>query len=323
MNIRALIRNGAVGLLILGGCDTPFEPKGSYREKLVVYAVLTTRADTQYVRVYTTYNPRGFDALEVGAETPVRNAQVSLTTESITHRLRDTTIFRIDKSRYSTELAAYVAYPLAINQGSRYSLAVVSPLGNVSAATSVPGKGSVLLANAYVMKEPEKFNEDIYIYLTLSPLSRGFMIRWYIDFEIRSGGAWSPQRLEVPASIETSGPNKDQFIYPALTRRSSETTARQTMETFGFARPAYRLFLKGLKSKYAAFEFRFKRAVFILTQVDVNLYNYYNIVSGFQDKFSIRTDLPDYSNIQGGLGLFGAMGEDTLLVDLPEEIEIP
>jgi hypothetical protein len=54
----------------------------------------------------------------------------------------------------------------------------------------------------------------------------------------------------------------------------------------------------------------------VLTQVEDNLYKYYNIVNGFQDEFSIRTDLPDYTNIRGGVGLFGAMTEDSVVVDL-------
>ena len=43
------------------GCQNSFNPKGPYEEQLVVYSVLSTRSDTQYVRVYATYNPPGFD----------------------------------------------------------------------------------------------------------------------------------------------------------------------------------------------------------------------------------------------------------------------
>jgi hypothetical protein len=57
-------------------------------------------------------------------------------------------------------------------------------------------------------------------------------------------------------------------------------------------------------------------ATYILTQVEPNLYMYYNLANGFQDEFSIRTDQPDYSNIQGGFGVFGAMTVDTVRVDL-------
>jgi hypothetical protein len=49
----------------------------------------------------------------------------------------------------------------------------------------------------------------------------------------------------------------------------------------------------------------------VLTQVDANLYTYYHIVNGFQDEITIRTDQPDISSIQGGVGMFGAMAVDT------------
>jgi hypothetical protein len=51
------------------------------------------------------------------------------------------------------------------------------------------------------------------------------------------------------------------------------------------------------------------------TQVEENLYKYYNLANGFQDPYSIRTDQPDFSNIQGGLGIFGAMTLDSVRVD--------
>ena len=59
-----------------------------------------------------------------------------------------------------------------------------------------------------------------------------------------------------------------------------------------------------------------KRALVVLTQVDEDLYAYSKRVNGFEDPFSIRTDLPDYSNISGGHGIFGALVEDSVFVEL-------
>jgi hypothetical protein len=72
--------------------------------------------------------------------------------------------------------------------------------------------------------------------------------------------------------------------------------------------------LNDIALMYAASNPVLKNAVLVLTQVDANLYNYYNVVNGFQDEFTIRTDQPDVSSIQGGVGMFGAMTVDTVRV---------
>jgi hypothetical protein len=81
-----------------------------------------------------------------------------------------------------------------------------------------------------------------------------------------------------------------------------------------FPRDIYVAFLKGLASQYESFQII--SATFILTQVETNLYKYYKIANGFQDPYSIREDQPDFTNIVGGVGVFGAMVEDSVVVDL-------
>ncbi|MEX1276339.1 MAG: hypothetical protein WEE20_10425 [Bacteroidota bacterium] len=48
-------------------------------------------------------------------------------------------------------------------------------------------------------------------------------------------------------------------------------------------------------------------------------HNYYNVVNGFRDPLSIRTDQPGYSNINGGQGLFAAYAVDSVTYRLPDD----
>ena len=66
---------------------------------------------------------------------------------------------------------------------------------------------------------------------------------------------------------------------------------------------------------YSADRIRIKGVWFVLTQVEQNLYTYYSIANAFQDAHSIRLDMPDWTNVQGGYGVFGGMVEDSLYVD--------
>jgi len=51
--------------------------------------------------------------------------------------------------------------------------------------------------------------------------------------------------------------------------------------------------------------------------VEPALYNYYGIANGFRDPNTIRVDEPDFTNIAGGVGVFGGFVQDTLVVALP------
>ena len=52
-------------------------------------------------------------------------------------------------------------------------------------------------------------------------------------------------------------------------------------------------------------DYKIYGAVFTLMIFDENISNYYSTTNGFLDDFTIRIDEKDYSNIQGGLGIFG------------------
>ncbi|MEX1274859.1 MAG: hypothetical protein WEE20_02935, partial [Bacteroidota bacterium] len=171
--------------------------------------------------------------------------------------------------------------------------------------------------NPFVLRSPQSFNENIIVSARITPPAQGFLLRMYIDYEVRFNDAWSPQRTEVPKEVVDAGEER-RFVYPQLVRRTTVPVSARSLnaESVVFTNSAYEAVLQQLFNDYGSENLRFSKVVLILTQVDANLYTYYNLANGFQDEFSIRTDQPDYSNIQGGYGVFGAMTEDSTLIGL-------
>ncbi|MBI3585799.1 MAG: DUF4249 family protein [Ignavibacteriales bacterium] len=307
-------------LLGLGGCDSSFDPRGPYTEKVAVYSILSTSSDTQYVRVYTSYNPSGFNPLENTADNALRNAQVKITQNGVLTQFRDTIITRYDKSRYTTDIPAYVAYPFRAEQGKTYQLSVDVPSrGKMTGTLTVPEKGSLFLTNSYVLKNPNAYDENLLLVIRITRPTRGYLVLFYLEYDLFENGIWLPRRMEVPRTVIVRG-QEEEFIYPQLVRRTTTPSPirPEEQENVVFSRVAYRTIVAQLYSQYASSRVRLRSALFVLKQVELNLYNYYNIVNGFRDEFSIRTDLPDYTSIQGGLGVFGAMTEDSIVVDIPQ-----
>jgi hypothetical protein len=302
---------------VLVSCQEPFEPKGPFEEKLVVYGILSTHTDTQYVRLYTTYDPEGFDPTVVTVDHPILGATVTLTGSGASWRYRDTTVVRWDKSRYTSDIQAYVLVPFRPVQGSSYTLTVQLPNGKQArGTTSVPGKGYLSVVTLHVLDRPESFAEDLYVVASIAPGTRGFLVRMFVEFELTVDGERQLRRVEVPMRIRrTTDGVVYEKIYPKLQRRtSSETSRNQGSEYVGFQHDAYLQTLNDIAVAYVRFNPVRKNVIFVLTQTEANLYNYFNIVNGFQDDITIRTDQPDFSSIDGGVGVFGAMSVDSLVV---------
>ncbi len=298
------------------GCEEPFSPKGPFEEKLVVYSILSNKSDTQYVRLYTTYNPSGFNPLEQSTDTPVIDASVVLESSlSGANNLKDTTIVRWDKGRYQSDIRAYILRDYRIDQGSTFTLRISSPgRGPVEATARVPEVGSVNIENSFALTQPDRFLDNFVVRARLSSVALGYYVRFFVDYEIKRSGVWRAESIEVPESIEEVIDCRTfRSVYPRLARRAF----RNDPETVVFENRAYQLTLGKLWGDAGDDSVRVRRARVELIQVEPNLYRYYNVVNGFQDERSIRSDEPDYSNIKGAVGIFGAFLSQSTTYDMP------
>lgn len=307
--------------VLLSGCDQPFTPKGPYVQKLAVVGILSNTSDTQYVRVFKTYDPPGFNPFEVLQDQAVRGAAVVVTHGGVTVRYQETLIARPDTSRFSDNIVAYAANRFRLQPGKTYNLDVATPSdGSVHSSVTVPDTGWVTLFNPGMLstrRVEDGTAEDLVAQVGISSLTAGYMVRFYLDYDLLRNSVWVHTRMEMPSVVVIIDTAR-YYGYPKLVRRTSTPGPPLSRQREGayFMIRAYAEKLKDLKHQYGN-NMWLRRAAFVLTQVEENLYTFYNIVNGYQDAVSIRLDMPDWTNIKGGIGLFGAMVEDTLYVDIP------
>ena len=301
----------------LSGCSEEFNPHGVYEEKVVVFAILTTLSDTQYVRIYKTYDPPAFDPLAVTTDQAVTGAQVVIREGSTLYRFRDTTIVRVDRSRYRTDINAYVAYSFVVQPGKTYLLEIVLPDGRIlQSALTVPPPAIMRNDNYLALQNPFLFSEEIDLKSFLSPLARGYVVRTFVEYEVFAHGAWRPRREEIPLAIRSQlDCTTFDAVYPPLLRRKPGQP-----ELSLYLVSAYTSTLRKIWNSHPRSDVRLKQVAFELNQLDKNLYDYYSLVNGFRDEFSIRTDEPDYSSIPGALGIFGALTKQRLVVSIPDTL---
>ena len=321
MGLRSKSVLAAIAMLLMAGCESPFTPKGPYKDKMVVYGILSNRSDSQYVRIYTTYDPAGFNPETHSEETMVSGAEVTVTGASQPFRFQEGIIPRTDKSRYTNDIVTYVSHPFSVQTGSTYTLNISSPwYGTVTSSVVVPKQGRVQMLNAYVLFGRGEEDENIVVYGWIKELTYGVMARLYIIYDVLEGQHWVRHAEEIPAAMAQTDDGRVLFGYPGLRKRQTSTLIvdKEVNETFVFLKKLYFNRLNDIYARYPSGAVRVKNALAIVTQVDRNLYTYMKLANSFDDPYSTRTDAPDFSNIAGGVGVFGAMVEDSMWVDLTQ-----
>ena len=310
-------------------CDESFNPSAAFEPRMVVYSILTTDSDTQYVRVYSSYNPPDNDPTKNQDETSVQDAQVSITQEGgPTFSFQAKAIARSEKSRYPSDIVVYYSSPFRAERGKTYTLTVSSAsMGTVTAKTTVPGEGSITPVNPVALANPCFGGSDFGLSAALSPQAKAYLARIYIDYLYPPGdGTYQPKRFEVPVRRDVISYYWELYeeIYTHPTLRSTPSTSpvwvplgqkeykpEERVSYNSSAALCYKvddLYLSGREGCV-----RFRQAVFYLIQFDAPLWNYYSVANMYRDRLSVRTDEPDYTNIKKGIGVFGSMTVDSTL----------
>ncbi len=292
MNTRIAL--AALLLLVAGpACKESFEPNGPYTDRLIVYGVFTAQSDTQFVRVYRTYPHPGS-----AASTEVLDAQVIVMQGANTFPFRDTTVVDSQATPSPVRLKAYVAYGLRLQAGQQYTLMVTSPsIGNASARATALYRGSLITET--------NVRGDITVRVTLGENARAFLVRMYLDYRIRLDSITQVERrVEIPERIL---PNTGERVYPRPVSREYTSV--------GFTSGTLGVILAELRRTNPGKPILPLKTVFVLTQLDESLYAYYSTANHFPGSGTIRLDEPDFTNIEGGLGVFGMLSQTTYLAD--------
>ena len=301
-------------------CNQPFEPRPPLQDQLVVFSILSTDRDAQFVRVERNYMPPDFSPQTYTSDNSLANAVVSLKDGNSTYDLHDTIFARPDTSRFKFPLRAYVLSPFVPQYGKSYEITVLSPeLGRAVGKAIVPGKPMLAmgLSARDVLASPGSYKDDegIPFEALLSDVTKGYIGRLFIDYSVLKGNGWVDGRIEVPIAYKYFDIHDFKYVINAqLTRRPTthQMNVAYTNQMYNAA------LIEVAYSRFPASKLVFSRIVYQFLQAEQNLYDYYQVAHAFNDPYSTRLDEPIYSNIDGGVGVVGAYTLDSLVFPLPQ-----
>jgi hypothetical protein len=286
----------SVVLLYAAGCNNDFSPKQDYHERLVVFAVLTTGEPYQVVRLESTY-----DAESTNPNFPVGKKDITDATVSMTsmvgqtrksYTFHDTIMTMTDGSSKKV----WINRDLVPVESGTYTITVrASGFDPVTAAVQAPNRSYVKLVPPNIAAN--RFGPVLFAgAIGAEAPAKGFYFRLWLVAKHLVDGREVEIRREVPWAVQTD-PVDTTYTKPG----------RQSSYEFNLA------VIARLKNTMADFEsaygFEFVGTAYAL---DSYMYNYFMTVRGFDDPVSVRQDRPDVTNIQNGVGVFGAITVDSV-----------
>jgi hypothetical protein len=306
--------------LLFLSCNEDFSPNGEYTPKLIVYSVLDAAADTQYVRVYSSYSPEQYAPNAPSPVTEIPNAVVRVYDDSSEYIFTDTLITIPNGSSTST-IRVYKHPAFRPKDRKLYHLSVRSGTfpEAVSTATGMEA-AQIIFRDSKPLFEPVpgKFiTFDCYMGRNIG----AYLPVLKLEYEILKSGIWIQYAKEVPIDIvlDPSG-NVTKRFYP-IPILYEGTNVPNRLVYVSYTTEIFSATVREIKEEHAAdYEaknLRFKDIRFTLVQFNNELFTYYSVANNFPGAATIRLDEPDYSNITNGYGIFGTMSTQVKVYGTP------
>jgi len=288
-------------------CDKSFDPKTEFKDRFIFYLVM--RADTNYhvAKVSHTYNVEGIDPLTNNVDPAIKDAVIKIWGENTVHIFRDTLISREDTSRYNSPVYFYYLdnYKPVFDE----NLTVNAYLQNgvvLKSVTKVPSE--IILDSVYILPVEERNDFTFSWQKNIEDLCFSYRAKLWYKHRTETEGEFI-KWLEIPLEIHNKG-DSVQAIYPEI---SKNHYVRYTNEALDWAMKKISEF------EYAKSKITVTRIEFEIISLDKPLSDYFTLTHGYMDSFSIRLDENFYSNIEGGIGVFGVCYKQAKIFRLKED----
>ncbi len=293
-------------------CEEAFNPQGDFDDQYVLNCIIKNDTTFQIATISRSYKVNnGYSTTGNTDDQSVQGAKITLTCSNFlgteVYQFRDTIIEKSNDTRYKTPIHFYYLKnfnpsitSVEINPGvfQRYGynmkIEAVLPDGKKLTAKSFSMMIDSTFINTYKQENPLSFGPSILGFRIYSYCQPELLIK-YSKLE---NGNWVDYEKLVPKNYSIEG-NTEIPVYPIIEPleqyiRYDTLTIRKTLQYLSTNDPN--------KQNYVI-----KKIVFMLNVLDNNLTAYLSSQQTFRNEFSYRVTHADYTIIDGGLGVFGAM----------------
>ena len=293
-------------LLMLLSCEEePFNPKTEFVQRYILTCVINCESDYQTATVSASYNVDEFDPYANTMDPTVENVDIRIWYRDTVFVMQDTVVDRLNDERYNTPYKYYYVRGLEPELGETLELeATLTDGRKLRAITTTSSMLNFFFGNgdsAIPASDGAMLMPTFNVYWTFNgTVGRDlFVPRLFIIYDKLEDGQRVEYSKEVPSDYIQNGDNYTP-IYP-IGRKNTLVHYNTSAIDRAMAEIS-----EGDSNKQSYF---IKKALIQLFVLDENLSSYYGSLQLKSDGFSVKIDAPEYTNIDGGLGIFGTYNQ--------------
>lgn len=296
--------------LISFSCEENFSPKTEFEPKFALTSILHGDAQFQVATVFSSYPINNFDPYYHTDEPSVPEVDVRLWYNDTVYVFKDSTIIRDDTSRYKTPLNFYYLDDLLITKHDE-PVEMVARFKNgrrLIAKTTTPTEFVINGAESSSSFPDDPYSIKI-ISMDESSISNSFfLVQFTITYYATVDGITSELTKEMPSYyIIKSG--KAEAVYPEPSRVTAQAFSMDAIQ---------RAFAEISENDENKSNYRIsKQGELNIYGLDEALARYYSTSKNYNN-FTVRLDEGDYSNVEGGFGIFGVLMKKSYSIRIDE-----
>jgi Domain of unknown function (DUF4249) len=289
-------------MLINYSCEENFSPKGNFQQKYILNCIIRGDTSLQTATISKSYNVNGYDPYANTNDPFLANAYIRIWVGDNVYFMKDSSITRTDSSRYNTPLHFFYCDNFQAGINKDLEIQAILPDGKtLEAQTTIPDPvqwnfTNVDTSDTNAFRIPSLGN-DYFSFNWYQGSSNGWYLpRFVVIYAKVVNGVEERHEITVPERYENIGGNIEP-VYPSPNRNVSSSFQNNALDSI------FNQISAGDPDKS---HYKIYGGIFELLVFDDNLSKYYSSTNGFLDDYTVRLDENDFTNINGGLGIFGS-----------------
>ncbi len=282
--------------LLIFSCNNSVNPNAPFRQRYVLTGIMRSDTNYQVVTLSKSYQPEGgINPLSDSTDPAIVGAEVNIWYRDTLYRLRDSAIARTNTSRYTDSVHFY--YVNNLKPLPNQALEIQALLPNGILLKSVTQTPNVDFTKFFDSKDNINIPpvDSNYIYIGWQPLNNVLFLPKMVITYMKKGSSQQFEK-EVPL-LYTNINGKSTPVYPSTTKENFLSIDTSTITQALNEIPGH----DENKTDFIIGHMKITICVY-----DQYLSTYYTSIQINSNGYNIQLNQPDYSNIQGGYGIFGS-----------------
>lgn len=301
-------------LVFILSCDEDFNPYGDFVERYAFTCILKSDENYQTATLFRSYRPDGFDPYSYTTDPSVLGADVRVWYNDSVFVFKDSSVTRQDTSRYKTPFSFYYNDQFQIGSRKTIELEVLLPNGKrLYSSTFTPAKINFEDKSDVIV--PAGAKSFIQIFWRSIDEGNFFFPKLSIRYKQNINGEIVNKFKDVPLRYINQG-GESVPVYPyansSLTVVYDLDAIIRSLQEISDGDPQ--------KQNYSVYQ----NLAFELIAYDLPTTKYISSTGATIDDLTVSVDVADFTNIEGGFGLFGSYfkGDYTRLRFLQNFIDV-